>query len=335
VARPWIVIVGSLVACVLLTGSTIRGLPPDRAGVAGGISDTPVRILQMNLCASGFADCYTGKSVLKAAAVIRAEAPDVVTLNEVCKDDVSTLERALAAETNGVVVSAFQAAADRRTGRSLRCRDGRPYGIGLVSRLRVPLRGYTAVGGTYPMQDRIDPEERAWLCLDARVAFTVCTTHLDNASSTVARAQCDYLLETAIPSVRPRGGTASFVVAGDLNLRSGGFPDVRSCLRAGDQRADDGGVQHVVTTRELAITSFRSISMDRTTDHPGLLVTLAPRGNSANARPSFLSYPSSQRAVDAARGRRRRICSSSPAHRLRRPRVQEPHLCGFRPDGSF
>lgn len=275
-ARPWIVIVGSLVACVLLTGSTIRGLPPDRAGVAGGISDTPVRILQMNLCASGFADCYTGESVRKAASVIRREAPDLVTLNEVCQDDVSTLERALAAETNGVVVSAFQAAADRRTGRSLRCRDGRPYGIGLVSRLRVPLRGYTAVGGTYPMQDRIDPEERAWLCLDARVAFTVCTTHLDNANSTVARAQCDYLLETAIPSVRPTSGTTRFILAGDLNLRSGDSPDTRSCLRADDRRADDGGVQHVVTTREFAITSRRSIGMDQTTDHPGLLVTLTP-----------------------------------------------------------
>jgi hypothetical protein len=48
---------------------------------------------------------------------------------------------------------------------------------------------------------------------------------------------------------------------------------VRSCLPAGDQRVDDGVVQHVVATPEFVVGSRRTIRM-QTTDHPGLLVTL-------------------------------------------------------------
>ena len=58
-------------------------------------ADASVRVLQMNLCDSGHAHCYTGRSVAEASEVIRAEVPDVVTVNEVCQDDVAALEAAL------------------------------------------------------------------------------------------------------------------------------------------------------------------------------------------------------------------------------------------------
>ena len=51
---------------------------------------------RMNLCDSGLAGCYTGRSVGEAAAVIRAVTPDLVTVNEVCRDDLTTLQQALA-----------------------------------------------------------------------------------------------------------------------------------------------------------------------------------------------------------------------------------------------
>ena len=123
----------------------------------------PLRVLQLNLCSSGIAGCYTGRSTDQAAAVVRAEAPDLVTLNEVCQDDVADLERALAdAVPDATVVSAFQPARNGRNGEPYRCRNGRQYGIGLVSRWpSVP--GAAASGGIYPAQDREDPEERAWL----------------------------------------------------------------------------------------------------------------------------------------------------------------------------
>ena len=103
--------------------------------------------------------------------------------------------------------------------------------------------------------------------------MVACTTHLASTSVTVARAQCSYLLGTAIPAARARDAATPVVLGGDFNLRAGSS-DLRTCLPATDRRADDGGVQEVVATPEFTFTSRRSIGMQGTTDHPGLLVTL-------------------------------------------------------------
>jgi endonuclease/exonuclease/phosphatase family metal-dependent hydrolase len=278
VERLWVVVVGCLVVCLAgcsttATGSTAVAALPAPTGA--------VRVLQLNLCSSGIAGCYTGRSTAEAAAVIRAETPDLVTLNEVCQDDVAALERALAdAVPGGAAVSAFQAARDARTGAAYRCRNGRQYGIGLVSRWpSVP--GSSADGGIYPPQDRDDPEERAWLCLEvaAGPAVAVCTTHLAYTKREVASAQCRYLFGTVAAGMRAREGAAPLVVGGDLNLGSGDSPDLRACLPAGSALADDGGQQHVVATPEFAVDGSRTIDLRGSTDHPGLLVRLAPRAD--------------------------------------------------------
>ena len=54
---------------------------------ADGVPVAPVRVLQLNLCNSGIAACYTGRSTAEAATVIHAEIPDLVTLNEICQGD--------------------------------------------------------------------------------------------------------------------------------------------------------------------------------------------------------------------------------------------------------
>jgi endonuclease/exonuclease/phosphatase family metal-dependent hydrolase len=296
-SSPTAAVAGLLVGCAAaLTASCAVATPPGRpvaaiAAPAAPGSATPgtdgvVRVLQMNLCNSGIAGCYTGRSVAEAAAVIRAEAPDVVTLNEICADDVAVLEKALAetgdaADGGRSTVSGFQAAGDRRTGGAFRCRNGRPFGVGVVA--RTPGGGddtaYTTTGGLYPAQDLRDPEERAWLCLRPTGGpatprpVAACTTHLIDTDPSLARAQCAYLLGTAVPAVRARSAAAPLVLGGDLNLRSGGSPDVRSCVPGDDRRVDDGGVQHVVATPELAVASHRTIRLTAT-DHPALLVTL-------------------------------------------------------------
>ena len=291
---------GRVIGCVLggaLALAACAPAPPDAplvATPAAAGTDTGLRVLQLNLCNSGIAGCYTGRSVAEAAAVVRAEVPDVVTLNEICADDVPVLEKALSAGSGGgATVSAFRAAGDRRTGGAFLCRNGRPFGVGLVVRtVPAPDGGDTAydtTGGLYPAQDARDPEERAWVCLspaspdpaDAGPAaagpapVSACTTHLIDTDPSLARAQCAYLLQTAVPAIRARapGGAAPLVVAGDLNLRSGGSPDVRTCVPPDDRRTDDGAVQHVVVTPELAIGGHRTIGLANT-DHPGLLVTL-------------------------------------------------------------
>ena len=272
-ARLWVTVVGCLVAGVLVTGATTL----DRGGDV-------TRVLQLNLCNSGLAGCFTGRAVDRAAAVIRAEEPDVVTLNEVCEGDLPVLERALAdSGRGGATLSAFRAAGDRRTGGAVRCRSGRPYGIGIVARLRPDADGRTGppqltLGGIFPMQDVDQPEQRAWLCVNPGMAFTACTTHLASSSPAVARAQCGYLLRWAVPTAHL--GTAAVVLGGDLNLRFGGVADGESCIPAGSTRVDDEGVQNVVTTSAFAIAARRFVDMGGTTDHPGLLVDLRGAGSS-------------------------------------------------------
>src|SRR5437773_6914471 len=53
-------------------------------------ADTPFVVLQMNLCNSGMAiaSCYTfGQSVTEAVQKIHEYPPELVTLQEICRDD--------------------------------------------------------------------------------------------------------------------------------------------------------------------------------------------------------------------------------------------------------
>jgi len=243
------------------------------------VSRAPVKVLQLNLCGSGIAGCYTGRSVTEAATVIRAAAPDVVTLNEVCDGDVTRLERILADVHGGGVVSAFKAAPDRRLGGGdTRCTNGMAYGVGLLARTPATPGAAAVHGGIHPAQDVADPEIRVWLCLHAIGGFYACTTHLASTSSTVALAQCRYLLEIAVPELRTRYGYQPTVVAGDLNLRYGARPDVRPCVPSGYLRFGDAGVQHILATSDFVVSSSASIDMAGTTDHAGLLVTFTMSG---------------------------------------------------------
>jgi endonuclease/exonuclease/phosphatase family metal-dependent hydrolase len=268
-----------LVACTTAVGSGSTGPAGPAAPASGPAATGPVRLLQMNLCNSGIAGCFTGRAPAEAAAVIRAEAPDLVTLNEVCRGDVAALERALAGVVPaGGVTSAFQPARNRSTGDAYPCRNGQEYGIGVVSRWpSVP--GASPQGGIYPAQDPDDPEERAWLCLDvaAPSAVAVCTTHLAYTRRDVAAAQCTYLFGTVVAGLRAKAAAPPLVVGGDLNLGSGDGAELRACLPRGSALVDDGGEQHVVATPELAVEDTRAIDLRGTTDHPGLLVTLAGR----------------------------------------------------------
>jgi hypothetical protein len=258
-------------ACLVLAAGLLAG-----GSAAAAVRRESLRVLQMNLCDSGIAECYTGRSVAQAAAVIRAGDPGVVTLNEVCQDDVTALGRVLAAGHPGdTIVSAFQAVGDRRSaGHAFRCTNGQPYGIGLLARIPGPDRGYWEYRGTYPTQDAADPEERVWLCLDAAGWFYACTTHLASTNQTVALAQCGYLLATVVPAVRARGGYQPTVLGGDLNLTASGRPSVRACLPRGYLHTGDGGVQYVLATTDFTVGFDRSIAMHGATDHPGLLVAL-------------------------------------------------------------
>jgi hypothetical protein len=247
------------VVCLLVVAALPAG-----SSTAGATGATTLRVLQMNLCNSGRAGCYTGRAVPEAVEVIAAETPDVVTVNEICRDDLPVLERALAAaHPRGTVRSAFQAAGDRPSRSVTRCRNGQPFGIGLLARL-----------------DTRDarPDVRAWLCLRVGDALHACTTHLANTSGTVALAQCAHLLGTVMPELRRGAGATSAVLGGDLNLSRGGAPDVRSCVPPDHVRVDDGARQQIVATHGLTICCHRAVGMRGSTDHPALLAVLTVGG---------------------------------------------------------
>lgn len=232
--------------------------------------------MQLNLCDSGIAPCYTGRSVAQAAAVIRTARPDVVTLNEVCTSDVATLERTLSrSRPKAVVLSAFRSAVDRRTGDPVRCSDGDRYGIGLLASVSRSQRQHATYGALYPAQDPSDVEKRFWLCVHESAAqLYACTTHLDSVTPGVARQQCRYLLHTALPGIAARHGPDPVLLGADLNLLGG----LRSCAPHGDALANDSGRQYIVAGPGFRVASSRTIDMRGTTDHPALLVDLTRSG---------------------------------------------------------
>ena len=236
-------------------------------------SSGTLRLLQMNLCNSGDAGCHTGRAVTEAATVIHAEAPEIVTLNEICENDIDDLIPALAgAHLGGTVITAFQTAVSSRTGETVHCLNGRAYGIGILAYLPSPSPAFRRYSGLYPMQEHRG-ENRAWLCVDAPPYFSACTTHLADDTASVALAQCEYLLSTAIPALRTSDPTAPVVVGADLNLPPSA---AEPCLPVGYARRDDGGVQEIMSSPDLAVVAYQRIDLRGATDHPGLLVTLRP-----------------------------------------------------------
>jgi endonuclease/exonuclease/phosphatase family metal-dependent hydrolase len=264
--------------CVL-SGVAVSAPGEAEGGGLAGVLPTqyPFWVLQLNLCNSGFASCYQGgKSVPEGSTVIQNNWPDVVTLNEVCSNDVPTLASTLAnVYSGGTVVWAFKAAVDRRTGGDYKCKNGQSYGIGLLAHIPGTYSGYSTYSGVYSSQDTSSNEERVWVCVAATGNYYACTTHLASTSGSVALNQCKYLMNTAIPSVRSSaGGYRPTVMGGDLNLKYGGWPyDAQSCVPSGYFRKGDGDVQHIMATTDFTFSSSKKISMTYT-DHPGWFVAL-------------------------------------------------------------
>jgi hypothetical protein len=244
----------SLLRLLAATSLTLLALaaPADAA--------TTVKVLQLNICHSGVAGCYTGAEpvLAKAESVIAANAPQVVSVNEACSGDVPRLRAAM-----GDAVSVF-AAAQHRDGTPVRCTNGQEYGNILL--VATSLAGGAPATGRYATQDSSD-EMRVWACLPAG-RLSACTTHLSARDGSVALAQCQDLM------ARAAGYPSPAVVSGDINLRYQGSPDAQSCNRSGFYRKGDGDLQHVFATTNLTFVSGKKIDMAGTTDHPGWLVTV-------------------------------------------------------------
>jgi hypothetical protein len=225
----------------------------------GAESSATVQVLQLNICHSGIAGCFTGDRVLaKAVSLISATRPEVLSVNEACSSDVEPLRAAMGP------AHALFAAAQHRDGTPVLCRNGERFGN--IIMVVDGLSGSREQSGRYGTQQG-NNEERVWACLPGG-RLTACTTHLADRNANVALAQCQDLMNRAAGYA----AKTPTIVAGDLNLRDTGKLTVRDCDR-GFQHQSDGQVQHVFATTNFTFVSTQLMDLAGTTDHPGLLVT--------------------------------------------------------------
>jgi hypothetical protein len=272
----------ALASLLVLSVGCLAGCTADRAASdptsigrpATAPVQTRVRVLQMNLCNSGRAACYSGgRAISLAMALIHQDRPDMVTVNEVCRDDVHVLKEAMsAAFPTAAVASAFTSAKDRPTQAPVRCQNGQQFGDGVLVVVGSPVVGLRRYSGVYPVQDLGDPEERVWVCIDLANRFSACTTHTASTDRTIALDQCRYMLNSALPRISRRDGGDPIILGADLNLAAHGSPGPQPCLPSGYQRTDDDALQDVLVSPGAGVRSHSAIDMRGTTDHPGLLV---------------------------------------------------------------
>jgi hypothetical protein len=250
-------------ALVVALTSSVAVLP---AGAA-----TTLVVLQMNLCNSGAArSCYSfGAAVESAVANIHRYRPQLVTVQEICRDDVyaargwGPLARAMADlyGSRRIRVS-FTPARSRATGEPYRgCVNGQEYGVAVI------YHGTSAElhQGWYTNQGR-GGEVRAWSCATImRGRLTGCTTHL-TINRDVAMRQCRELMSILATA---SWAAPQVIVAGDLNLapEPGRPSDVRACVPPGYDRRGDDSVQHMFFTAGMTWLSGRAEPMAGT-DHP-------------------------------------------------------------------
>ncbi|WP_394835520.1 hypothetical protein LVJ94_01160 [Pendulispora rubella] len=229
------------------------------------LAATPFKVLQLNLCNSGLAGCYEdGKAIGEGIAKIDSQQPDVVSVNEVCEDDIARMG-------NETGYSAYFFPARKRTGSETPpylCKNGHPYGIGFLAR---PDHGdlvNTPQYRWYTNQDTGSSEMRVMACGEYS-EFVFCTTHLATVGS-IAMKQCQELMTDAVAHAAHK----PTVVAGDLNMRYQGAPNVQACVPSGFFRKGDGSVQHVIAQQSaFGFSSTRTLSMSYT-DHPAFVVNL-------------------------------------------------------------
>lgn len=207
---------------------------------------TNYSVLQINMCNSGYAGCYSGRAQSQTIALIKSRAPYAVTLNEACSNDVS----AIASQLN--YRGQFTQSGTQK------CKNGYAYGNAVLFKPGVTAR--SVVRHTYTAQNST-VEKRTLSC--ATGAFRVCVTHL--ATSGTARTSQAAQMMSIMASYNS-GGVA--ILGGDWNMRYGGSPNAQTYVPSGMYRKGDGALQHFIASNGFRFSSTRVMSLTWT-DHPG------------------------------------------------------------------
>ncbi|MFE6286492.1 endonuclease/exonuclease/phosphatase family protein [Streptomyces sp. NPDC057877] len=253
-----------LPACLLAAGllTPAATATASAADADSGAPRTQARpgyaLLQMNVCASGYAGCYgkTEYPKILDEVVSRTLANDVnaVTLNEACSGDVAEI----AARTG----YHYRFATVIYRGAPLPCKS--PEGRGVFGNAVLTKEAIRAHQDA-PYSVFSGVEERRWLCVTTARGLDVCTSHLSTdgeAPGTTNSVQCDELRQVLASRGRPT------LFAGDVNRRSSCAPEGQWTLT--DAAAGQApGIQHVygdlrAPRLEIEATTY--------TDHDAMVV---------------------------------------------------------------
>lgn len=272
----------TLPSSITLSKNIVRAvLPPRNPSRTGSRDGAAFKALQLNLCNSGFAKCYSsGAAIAEGSAKIASLKPNVVTINEICKDDVArvlhpALSRAWPAD---YTYSVFNPAIDKRNNGPYKCKNGDAYGNAVLGRVAAgKWSDVAAYGAKYAAQ--VDGnEQRTFACAHAVGDHFACSTHLAASDEPTALAQCKALMFDAVPYLKRLAGAssaASTVVGGDFNLEydKADKENAQKCVPNGYTRKGDGDVQHVVFSNDLHFEDTVKHAMKRT-DHKAFEVKL-------------------------------------------------------------
>jgi hypothetical protein len=228
---------------------TLGVLPSDSA-----VAATSYSVLQMNICNSGFADCYSGRATERSGDLINARQPSVATVNEICFSDLAPIQ------TKTGYAGVFTQSGSQK------CRNGSAYGNALL------FPAGTSVGTPYRLTYAAQSQttELRTLTCAAGAGVTACVTHLTPDSDRIKSQQAAQMKEV----VGNDAGRGPTVLGGDWNMTYGGSPNAQDYVPAGMFRKGDA-VQHIMaTSAHFGFESTRVMRLDWT-DHPGLQVYLA------------------------------------------------------------
>lgn len=267
--------------------ATSSGYASAPGHAAVGTAQTPFEVFQFNLCNSGHADCYEdGASIQPAANLITFLPSYVVTLNEICEDDLDVLfdafmtgwQRRSTVAFHGFWL--FKPVEVRGGGSAVQCTNGERYGIAVMGYVPTSQWNglqYRAEAFDSALQEP-DDEWRVWACAYPTGNYIACVTHLTNDSDETAFNQCNDLTHTTIPEILwDAWGRRRTTIGGDFNLvyLPGYVWNVQDCVPSGWFRKGDGDVQHVMASDHYSPAGDPIVlDMGDTTDHPALLVQM-------------------------------------------------------------
>lgn len=229
-------------------------------------SSSDVSLLQMNLCLSGRAGCYSPDTRValldEAAAVIDDRGPDAVTVNEACRRDAADLARRTGYELSFAVVD--------YAGAPLPCID--PGGRGLFG-IAVLTKDDVRASQGRALTARADPEQRRWLCATTDHDVSFCTAHLSTRYSPGEAVDNDVQCRQLRQVLARRAEVGTTLFGGDVNRQAPCAPASMWSLHD-VSAAQSAGIQHVYVSRSVGEPSASIVEATHT-DHDFLLATAA------------------------------------------------------------